>query len=243
MGKKIIGLVAVFVACAVLGYFACSFIVPGMGDEKGGGTHKSASTKAVSGAGDKSTTSVPEQKVEMPELKLIKEAVWDEAAKKYKFQLEKGGSAAKFYLTDKTGKDVPYDYKAGFILVAPTKDEAYLAYVTDSTGTYKSKIITIAGCKPRIAQVTPVTVPELQGMIDARDVNAANAKLKGRTVGTVNYSFSGVSEEDRQETEMPRHINAVIDRLNLGTWSSATVTGVKTDDSGRLQSVSISVSY
>ena len=230
MDKKVFGLVAVFLVSAVVGYFVYDLVSPVAG---GGSAKKTDVISAV-----KAPAAKVEEPRQEPELKLVEAPVYDEARKKYKFKVDVKGD---LHLTDADSKEVKFDSKDGYCYVDPAPGGYYLAYAADTTGR-KSSIVTIPDCKVMVVKVNKITKEEFQKIIDSRNVTTAGQQLKGRTVGAVQFSFSGISDAEKANTNLPKHISNVIDLLKLGIWNSATVQSMSYDEADRLKSVSISVS-
>ena len=99
-----------------------------------------------------------------------------------------------------------------------------------------------ASSAPAASSVSKVTADELARILNAKNTSAARNVLEGRISPNCSFSFTGLSDDEKNVSK-PRTYVDIINRMDMGTWSSISVSSVGYDGSGKLNRATIHVNY
>ena len=196
----------------------------------------------------------------IPVITHVTKPVYNEGKKFYSFTVECPEEGLTYHLADANRKHITQNTN-GMFSVKPVSGGKYYVYVVDAQGN-ESAWKEVTGCTPVQAapkpatesaasssssapaapSVSKITASELAGLLNAKNLGAARSALDGRIASNCQYNFTGLSEEEKNVSK-PRTYMDIINRMDMGTWSSVSVSNVGYDGSGKLNRATIHVNY
>lgn len=203
-------------------------------------------------AADSTVLAPPEEPVG-PAITDVSEPEYNAAKKFYSFKVTAVGEGLTYYLADANRREKQHNSN-GLFSVAPVNGGKYYVYVVDAQENVSAwkevigctpvktepKPVSESSSTPAASSVSKITANELERFLNAKDTKAARAALDDRIAEKCQYSFTGISDSEKN-TKMPATYVDIINRIDMGTWSSVKVLSVGHDSSGKLNRVTIQV--
>ena len=195
-----------------------------------------------------------------PSITHVTKPVYNEGKKFYSFTVEATGEDVTYHLADANRNHVSKNTN-GMFSAKPVTGGKYFVYAEDVHGN-QSPWQEVTGCTPVQAEPKPtagsasssasstpatpsfskVTADELAKILNAKNTSAARSVLEGRIASNCSFTFTGLTDEEKNVSK-PRTYVDIINRMDMGTWSSINVSSVGYDGSGKLNRATIHVNY
>lgn len=238
-----------FLICAALGFFATQMIQGDLGAEKGeysstsqpnvsNGSNIGIAPNPVAGDTPAGNTETENDKSSAPEIVKISTPKKNAVDNTYSFIVTANGSNLLYHLADKNKDEIGSPQTDCEMIVPATPDGVYYVFVSDGSG-LQSEYSKVTGCLS-IVKVKKITAEEMSSILNSGNAESATAAdFKNRVSPGCRLKFTGISDEE----EVPSGLYEVINRINLGTWSSVVVNSMSYNDADMVSAVSITVMY
>lgn len=178
------------------------------------------------------------QEVLPPVIKEVTIPVPSQDGKNYSFAVIAEGTSLKYGLADSDLTETGELNETGEFTVPATAAGVYFVYAIDIMK-HKSEYFKVSGCTIQEI-IDKITVGELTSILNSGDASkSVRANFKGRVYTSCQYIFEGLNADE----DPPVTYLEIINRINMGTWSSVNVISISYTLEGRLSSAVIKVNY